>query len=76
MTTDEAREEVVDIRRFCHSVCVSCTANDWYCPTYCDVLEKAHKIPFEKIVKSYARNDGDVWKVVRYIKRYRLETNF
>lgn len=60
-----------DIETFCYGVCVSCTANDWFCPSYCEVLEKAHRIPFDRILKSYLRNDGDVWKVVRYIKRYK-----
>jgi hypothetical protein len=71
MKLEEARNEVGNITDFCHSVCISCTANDWFCPTYCVELEKAYRMPFEKILKSYARNDGDIWKVVRYIKRYK-----
>jgi hypothetical protein len=70
MTLEEARNEVGNIKDFCHSVCISCTANDWFCPTYCVELEKACRMPFEKLLKSYARNDGDIWKVIRYIKRY------
>ena len=75
MNIKEAREELPDISSFCNQVCICCTANDWYCPDNCLMLEKAYQVPFEKILKSYARNDGDIWKVVRYIKRYKENKN-
>lgn len=64
----EALKELADIDTFCHMACTACN-HDWYCPTHCDMLEKAKKLDFEKIVKSYARNEGDWSKVFRYIKR-------
>jgi hypothetical protein len=75
MTYEEALEELPNIENFCNRICNTCTANDWYCPTYCLDLEKAHRIPFDKIAKSYARNDGDVWRVMRYIRRYKEKTD-
>lgn len=71
MTIEQAREEMPNIDYFLSSVCVICTANDWYCPTYCHDLEKAQRMPFEKIQKAYARHDGELWKVMRYIRQAR-----
>lgn len=76
MTISEAKNDIKDIEQFRNSVCMSCTANDWFCPSYCNILEKAERIDFNKILKSYARNDGDIWKVIRYIHRYKeIENN-
>ena len=72
MKIEEAKEEIPTIECFLDVSCNQCTANDWYCPSYCDDLEKARKMPFEKIQQAYARNDGDMRKVFRYIKQYRL----
>lgn len=69
MTVDKAKNELRDINYFCKYACNMCTANDWYCPTECDTLQKARRIGFENIVKSYARNDGDWAKVFRYINQ-------
>jgi hypothetical protein len=75
MTLEEARDEVGTIDNFCYGMCVHCTANDWFCPSYCDILEKARRMPFEKLLKSYARNDGDPIRLWRYIKRYKVKDN-
>ena len=56
-------------------ICIYCNS-EWYCPNYCDVLNKARKITFEKIQKAYERNDKDVSKLIRYIKRYRIKRKF
>ena len=53
---------------FAEEVCNNCTANDYYCPSYCDLLEKASKISFERIRKKYIEHEGDIGKVCRYIK--------
>lgn len=68
MTLEEAKEELPNIDYFCISVCDICTANDWYCPSYCGVLEKARRMSFERIQKAYARHDGDLCGVIKYIK--------
>lgn len=66
--------DIPDIDTFCKKACNSCGGpEDWYCPTECDVLEKARKMPWEKIQKCYTRHDGDLRKVFRYIKQYKLE---
>lgn len=41
--------------------------NDWYCPSDCDLLEEASKLDYDIILKAYARNDGDLNKVCRYL---------
>ncbi len=69
MTVERAREEIPDFKAFAHAVCTCGCGHDWYCPTYCDTLEKAEQMDFVRILKSYARNDGDLDKVCRYIKR-------
>ena len=67
MPVEQAREEMGDIDNFCNLACVACSA-DAYCPSDCDMLAKARRMDYEKIVKSYARNEGDWAKVFRYIK--------
>lgn len=71
MTIEEVKEEIPTIESFIHQSCNMCTGNDWYCPRLCDDLEKAQRIPFEKIQSAYARHDGDMKKVFRYIKQAR-----
>jgi hypothetical protein len=73
MTVEEAKKDLGDIDRFCRCVCDYCTANDWYCPTYCEMLEKARKIDFNRILKCYAKHEGDLMKVVRYIKATKIQ---
>lgn len=71
MTLEEVKEEIPTLERFLSMACGMCTGNDWYCPSYCHDLEKAKRIPLEKIQQSYARHDGDMYKVIRYIKNVR-----
>lgn len=71
MTVEEAREEIPTIDSYISHSCGCCTSNDWYCPNLCEELEKAKRIPFEKIQAAYARHDGDMRKVFRYIKQYK-----
>lgn len=71
MTFEEAKSELGNIDNFCTSVCNYCTSNDWYCPTECDALEKARRIDFDRIIKCYAKHDGDLCKVMKYIKTTR-----
>ena len=72
LSLEQARYEIGDIDSLCSQVCGCCTANDWYCPTECAVIEKARKMDFDRIVKSYARNWGDLKKVIRYIKQAKV----
>ena len=68
MAIEEAREDIPDFDRFREEVCHQCTANDWYCSSDCDLLEEASKLEYDIILKAYARNDGDLYKVCRYLK--------
>lgn len=68
MTVAEAKVEIPDIDAFCRAACVHCS-NDWYCPTYCDALEKARRIPFDRLLACYARHEGDWVGIWRYLKQ-------
>ncbi|MBR2870156.1 MAG: hypothetical protein IKB98_02075 [Clostridia bacterium] len=72
MRIDKARQELIDIDNFCKKACDGCTANDWYCPSECEMLTKARKLDFERIVRCYAYHDGDLCKVFRYIKQTKI----
>lgn len=72
MTIEEAKGEIPDIVRFANRACQECTANDWYCSSVCDTLRKARKLDYNRILKCYARNGGEMWKVIRYIKRAKI----
>lgn len=73
MNIEQVREEIPDIKWFKHIICDACTANDWYCPSDCDFLLKAGQMPFEKIQQAFARHDGDLTKVIKYIKQYKIK---
>ncbi|PXV85110.1 hypothetical protein C8E03_11934 [Lachnotalea glycerini] len=73
MTLEQAKgqdEGIPNFKVFASKCCDSCTSED-YCPSYCDMLSKAEKMHYEKIVQSYAKHDGDLVKVSNYIKRYK-----
>lgn len=72
MTIEEAKEYMPDFDSFCKEACHSCTANDWYCPDVCDMLLKASEIDYNRILKCYARNDGEIYKVLRWLKQARI----
>lgn len=67
MTIQEARKDLPDFEHFKSWACNCCTANDWYCPSDCETLVKAWYMDFDRILMSYARNDGDPGKVFRFI---------
>lgn len=72
MTYEQALNEIGDIDEFCITVCNEGCGFDLYCPTECPTLLKARELDFKQIIKSYARNDGDLNKVCRYINRTKL----
>lgn len=68
MTLEEVKEEIPTFEIYAKISCNNCIANDAYCPSYCNELEKASRIPFEIIQEKYAQYGGDLRKVSRYIK--------
>ena len=72
MTFQEARNEFPDFDHFRSWACRYCTANDWYCPSDCEMLVKAGYMDFNRILMSYARNDGDPAKVFRFINHAKV----
>lgn len=72
MRIEEAKEEIPTFDAFRIQCCNQCTGNDAYCPSDCEMLEKADKLDFERIQKCYAKHDGDLRKVSRYIKQAKI----
>lgn len=72
MTYEEAKDELIDIENFCSYMCNCWCDNDWYCPSECDVLKKARQLDFDRIIKCYAKHDGDIRKVVAYINATKI----
>lgn len=66
MTIKDAKQEIPDFNTFANEFCNACTS-DTYCSFYCDTLNKAQRI-FNRVLQAYARHDGDIIKVDRYIK--------
>lgn len=67
MTYEQAKEQIPDFEGFKSECCQNCTSNDWYCPSDCEMLEKVRKLDYDRILKCYAKHDGDLRKVERYI---------
>lgn len=43
MTLEQAKDEIGDnFETFAKHICCQCTANDWFCPSYCDFLRDYH----------------------------------
>lgn len=72
MTIEEAKEYIPDFDAFRKEACNHCTANDWYCPSDCTTLEKARKLDYNRILKCYARNGGEMDKVFAFIRSARI----
>lgn len=71
MTIEEAREEIPCREIFEQEMCDYC-GFDGYCPNMCAERLKLEKLDFERVIKSYARNDGEMHKVIRFIKDARI----
>lgn len=66
----EEKFETID--NFCAYVCSGACKEEWFCPTECELLQKARKMPLKKINTKWIEHDGDIRKVARYIKNYRI----
>lgn len=71
MTIEEAKKDIPDFDSFRYQACFCCN-NEWYCPSYCDALEKAERMDFNRILKCYAQNGGEMYKVLRWLKRVKI----
>lgn len=72
MTEEQAKKQIPNFEAFKSEMCQACTANDWYCPSLCNELIKASKMDFNRIIKVYARHDGDLVKVNNYIRQTKI----
>ncbi|MCD8308453.1 MAG: hypothetical protein LUD19_01265 [Clostridia bacterium] len=74
MTIEQASDYIPDFDSFELTMCDNCAAVfDGGCPSNCYELEKAKQIGYKRILKSYARNDGDLVKVTDFIRRARAK---
>lgn len=72
MNVDYSLVGVPDINTICGMICDDCTANDWYCPSDCDLLIKLKKMDRNKIFKKYVDSQGDTVAVAKYVKRAKV----
>jgi hypothetical protein len=75
MTVLEARNDIQNIEQLCNRICCNCPVDELFCPTPCIELEKAIRMPFEKLLRCYARSNGDLKEVLKYICRYKENEN-
>lgn len=71
MTIEEAKEYMPDFESFRKEACNTC-GHDYYCPQRCEDLRKAERMDFNRILKCYARNGGETYKVLRWLKQARI----
>nr|DAM56600.1 MAG TPA: hypothetical protein [Caudoviricetes sp.] len=71
MTIEEAKEHIPDFEAFCNMACNNCR-HDYYCPQRCKDLRKTERMDFNRILKCYARHDGEMYKVFRWLKQARI----
>lgn len=68
MTIEEAKEYIPDFDSFCQKAREWC-GNNWYCRCYCDTLCKAQGLDFISILEYYARNGGEMYKVLQWLDK-------
>lgn len=71
MTVEQIKEEFgYDADSICKSICDMCTANDWYCPKYCDTCKWVIR-NYDKAVERLAKLDGDLVEFCKRVKRWK-----
>ena len=40
------------------------------CPTYCRMISRMQRVPFQNLKRSYIRNEGDIRAVLRYAREW------
>ena len=65
---ERVQEEISTFEEFTIFCCNRCKM-DWFCPSSCTSLRKAETLDFSLIQQAYFRNNGDLSKVFRYIRR-------
>lgn len=70
MTIDEAKDEYGDnADTMIHILCTCCTANDWYCPSYCKSMEWIQH-NYDKAIERIAKLDGDYVEFMKRLKTW------
>ena len=74
MTIEEAREQIPHFGTFRRMVCSDCPfTTKKFCLWHdCDEMNKARAMDFNRILKCYARHDGEMHKVLRWLKQARI----
>lgn len=78
MTIEEAREEIPRFEVFAEKMCSRCANLDCFglCADLCAQYQKVKIIAiidFKRIQKAYARHNGDIVKVVKFIDRAKFK---
>jgi hypothetical protein len=69
MTIEQAKIEIPDLETYFKLDCDVNCLHDFYCPSDCKEHIKARKLGIDKIQSAYARHDGDLVEVTKYIRR-------
>lgn len=71
MTIEQAKEEFGDnAESMIHRLCDFCTANDWYCPSYCKDMEWISR-NYDKAIERMAKLDGDYVEFMKRLKTWK-----
>lgn len=70
MTIDEVKEEYgYNADELCSNLCYYCNANDWFCPSDCELLAWIRR-NYDKAIERLAKLDGDYVEMYRRFKRH------
>ena len=61
----------INRHEFEREICDNCIANDWYCPTPCEFIEKTRKYKYKRLKNAYIDVGGDLQLLTRRIKRWK-----
>ena len=64
---DVVDKELENFKDLADMFCDNCASvPDGYCPTYCCMISRMQRVPFQNLKRSYIRNEGDIRAVLRY----------
>lgn len=67
MTVEEAKQIMPDINWVFKHICHNCSNIDMCAK--CKMHKKANRIGYDNIIKYFAKTNGDMKKVLRYIRK-------
>lgn len=71
MTREEVLNEYGETAdSLCKFICDQCTANDAYCPSYCDTCKWVQR-NYDKAIERLAKLDGDLYEFCKRVRTWR-----